>query len=222
MLPFTKNEFLESIFSYNALTGNAVWLFYAAAVSSLVLLARRKNFSSTLTFVFLAFIWAWMGIVYHFAVFTKINPAAWLFGFAFVVEGILFVKESGKGNRFELAPLNSLLGAFQTACFMYSLLLYPIIGSLSGHAYPFGPIFGLPCPTTIFTFGVLSTFVGDRAVLVKLSIVPLLWSVIATSAAFFFDIYEDLGLPVFAFFFVLLRFIKSERSIKIQRLQSFS
>jgi hypothetical protein len=38
---------------------------------------------------------------------------------------------------------------------IFSLIIYPLLGLLFGHRYPTMPTFGLPCPTTIFTIGVL-------------------------------------------------------------------
>jgi len=40
----------------------------------------------------LAAFWAWMAVAYHFAYFTRINPAAWLFGALFLVEAALFAR----------------------------------------------------------------------------------------------------------------------------------
>jgi len=48
-----------------------------------------------------------------------------------------------------------------------------------------------PCPTTIFTFGILLCAGGNRlAVLV----IPLLWSVIGGSAAVLWQVPQDYGL----------------------------
>jgi hypothetical protein len=133
-----------------------------------------------------------MGLVYHLLFFSRINPAAYLFGGLFVVEGLLFVRDAGK-LTFQLnAP-----GNWQTpVLWLYALILYPIIGHFTGHAYPAAPTFGLPCPTTIFTFGVL--LLADGKVPWRLLVIPVLWALIGTSAAFQFDIYEDTGLLVAA------------------------
>jgi hypothetical protein len=58
-----------------------------------------------------------------------------------------------------------------------------------------GPLFGIaPCPTTIFTIGVL-LMASDRLTL-WLSIIPIAWALIGTSAALFLGVPEDLGLAV--------------------------
>jgi hypothetical protein len=36
------------------------------------------------------------------------------------------------------------------------MVVYPLLGIRFGHSYPRAPLFGVaPCPTTIFTFGLL-------------------------------------------------------------------
>jgi hypothetical protein len=56
------------------------------------------------------------------------------------------------------------------------------------------PTFGLPCPTTIFTLGILlfATAPLPRSVFA----VPLLWAAVGSTAAFRFGIPQDLGLLV--------------------------
>ena len=74
---------------------------------------------------------------------------------------------------------------------------HPRIGALLGHGYPQSPSFGVaPCPTTIFTFGLLLW--TDRPVPRPLLVIPLLWSLLGVSAAVSLGIKEDLGLVVAA------------------------
>jgi len=69
-----------------------------------------------------------------------------------------------------------------------------VLGYNLGHVYPYSPTFGLPCPTTIFTFGIL-LFTNEKMP-VHLLIIPLLWSVIGFTAAINLIIYEDTGLLI--------------------------
>lgn len=89
------------------------------------------------------------------------------------------------------------------------LLIYPLIGLSLGRVYPASPTFGLPCPTTIFTFGILLWI--DRRVPVHLAMVPLLWAVIGTSAVFSFDIVEDAALAVAGAVTAILLFRRNRR-----------
>ncbi len=62
------------------------------------------------------------------------------------------------------------------------------------HPFPAMPTFSLPCPTTTFTIGLLAFAVAPylRSVLV----VPILWAVVGTQAAFLLGVPQDLGLGV--------------------------
>ena len=78
---------------------------------------------------------------------------------------------------------------------LYTLAIYPVLGWMSGHAYPRSPMFGVaPCPVTIFTFGLLLWTTGR--VPKYLLVIPLLWSLLGFSAASSLGIREDYGLVV--------------------------
>jgi hypothetical protein len=136
-----------------------------------------------------------MGISYHIIHFSVINPAARIFGIVFVLQGLIFLLVGtifgGLAFRFILKPL-PVIGA----CFIvYAMVVYPLLGLSFGHSYPRAPMFGVaPCPTTIFTFGILLW--SKKPVPVYLLIVPLLWSVIGMSAAVSLRVPQDYGLFV--------------------------
>lgn len=58
--------------------------------------------------------------------------------------------------------------------------------------YPASPTFGLPCPTTIFTLGML--LVVRPVPPLRTLALPAPWVVVATMAALRLDMREDLGL----------------------------
>ena len=74
----------------------------------------------------------------------------------------------------------------------YSLVLYPLLGYSIGHIFPRSQTFGVPCPTTIFTFAMLLW--QREPVPFYVVAIPLLWSLIGFTAAFYFGIIEDIGL----------------------------
>ena len=80
--------------------------------------------------------------------------------------------------------------------FALSLVVYPVLSWIDGHPYPFTPTFGLPCPTTIFTIGVLAFLTPPypRSVF----IVPVLWCLVGGTAAFSLGVTQDLALVVAA------------------------
>jgi hypothetical protein len=76
----------------------------------------------------------------------------------------------------------------------YALVLYPVWSWFAGHRYPDTPTFGLPCPTTIFTVGVLAflTTPYPRSPFV----VPILWCTVGAQAAILLGVPQDFGLIV--------------------------
>ena len=97
-------------------------------------------------------------------------------------------------RRLEFSFAKNLRAGIGIALLAFALLAYPIWATLAGHGYPELPTFGLPCPTTIFTIGVLALASGTslRAVFT----VPILWSLVGSQAAFLMDVKPDLGLLV--------------------------
>jgi hypothetical protein len=86
----------------------------------------------------------------------------------------------------------TILGALMV---LYALIGYPLLGTAAGHGWPRAPMFGItPCPTAIFTFGMLLW--TDRRVPRYLPPIPVLWAVVGFFAALQLTIYEDFGLPV--------------------------
>jgi hypothetical protein len=75
---------------------------------------------------------------------------------------------------------------------VFALVVYPVWSAYTGHAYPATPTFGLPCPTTIFTMGVLCFAAPPlpRGVMIA----PVLWCLVGAQAAFLLGVQPDLGL----------------------------
>jgi hypothetical protein len=136
-----------------------------------------------------------MGVFYHIVHFSKINPSANLFGVVFILQGLVFVLTGSIRNSLSFRSgldLHSVIGW----CFiLYAMIIYPLIGSASGHSYPEAPVFGVaPCPATIFTFGVLLW--ARRHVPIYLLLIPFLWSLVGFSAALNLGVSQDYGLGV--------------------------
>jgi hypothetical protein len=192
--PFTTAEFFDVFRQYN----EAVWPvqagFVAVAVLVSVLVGVRARHAERLMWLVLGALWVWMGAVYHLTFFSVINPAAVLFGGLFIGQGLLFLL-SGLSQPAQATQTRTdgitLSGIVFVA---YALLIYPLIGYARGHGYPDAPTFGVPCPTTIFTFGILLW--AGRAIRLRLIVIPALWSVLAVPAALSFGVIEDLGLLV--------------------------
>jgi hypothetical protein len=197
-LPFTIDEFLDVFRRYNEAVWPAQWLLIAIALVAIVAAAKRRPRIRAIPMIALAGLWLWMGIIYHGLFFRAINPAATLFMILFVAQGGAFLWLARRQPA-EVAAVSPGGGAVLMA---YALLIYPALGLLMGHRYPEAPTFGLPCPTTIFTLGLLLWMrqAFPRALLV----VPVLWAIVGTSAALQLGMLEDLGLPIAALVAIVL------------------
>lgn len=196
MLPFTTEQFLAVFASYN----EAIWPIhiaaYGLALIALGAAACPGAHTHRLIFAVLGLFWIGNGAGYHFWQLSAITPAAWLFGTAFLVQSALFLHEAwGQapfGFRFGIEP-RRLAGA---AFIAYAAVVYPLIGPFFGHAWPQAPYFGVaPCPTVIFTFGILLLADKDR-VAPGLVLIPFAWSLVGGSAALLLGVPEDYGLLI--------------------------
>ncbi|MFV8756139.1 DUF6064 family protein [Nannocystaceae bacterium ST9] len=191
-VPFTREQFLGVFADYNL----GVWpaqiglVAIALIVVSLVFLDRFA-WSGRAIAGLLAALWLWMGVVYHGLYFTAINPMAWGFAALFVVQALALALAAA-GDRLHPELRGDLSGVLGLVLIGYALVVYPLLGQLSDHAYPRSPTFGLPCPTTIFGFGVV--LLDRERPPIWLLIVPSAWALIGSTAAFGFGIHEDLGL----------------------------
>ncbi|RPI06803.1 MAG: hypothetical protein EHM64_01765 [Ignavibacteriae bacterium] len=162
------------------------------ALTVVFLAIRRFKLSDLVISIILGLTWLWMGMVYHIAFFSSINPAAYVFGAFCILQGLLFFWGGFRRKLSYQATFGwrqSVGGAFV----LYSLMIYPFLGMKFGHLFPAAPTFGAPCPTTIFTFGV---FLWAIKLPRPLLIIPALWSIIGFTAALTLGIYEDIGLLV--------------------------
>jgi Family of unknown function (DUF6064) len=186
-LPFSPEAFLGVFARYNeALWPAAAVLWLAAAgVLAAIVLRPRQLLTDQLSGLLLMTLWAWAGGVYHARYFTAINPAAWVFAAFFLVEAGLLAWFAVVRRTLAFGSASSGARAVGVALALYALA-YPGVNVAWGHAYPATPTFGVPCPTTILTVGMLLTCERVPAVL---TIVPVLWSLLAGSATW------SLGVP---------------------------
>src|SRR5687768_7326251 len=89
-LPFTADQFFDVFGAYNRLLWPVVLGLWLYALAGAVVLGRSRD-SSRFIATLLAVQWAWAGLAYHATFFTRINPAAWLFGGLFLLQSALFV-----------------------------------------------------------------------------------------------------------------------------------
>ena len=193
--PFTIAEFLVVFAAYNA----AIWPFhlvaYGLGMVAVTAIFMPRPGLVRLAFAALAVLWAFTGIGYHLTFFARINPIAPVFAAFFVVQGVLFLASAIRPGDLRLQVGKDFRSIAGLLAIIYALVLYPVLGIWAGHGLMAGPMFGVaPCPTTIFTIGVL--LIARGTWVIWLSIIPFLWSLIGLAAAIQLGIPEDLAMPV--------------------------
>lgn len=195
-IPFTVEQFLEVFVRFNEAIWPAQLGAYALGIAVLAIALRGGGLSTWAVPWLLAGAWAFVGVAYHLLFFADVNPAARIFGAAFLVQAALLVW-AGSRRRITFRWSPTPRAAAGLALVVYAMVIYPLLGAASGHPYPAAPVFGVtPCPTAIFTFGVFLFAAGP--VPWWLLAVPTLWALVGTSAALQLGVREDLGLPVAA------------------------
>ncbi|MBI5506948.1 MAG: hypothetical protein HY899_19345 [Deltaproteobacteria bacterium] len=195
-LAFGTSDVLEVFAAYNndSWPAPAVLDLIAFMTVCLVLfpIPGRNRIASLL----LASLWIWAGLVYQFWFFARLTPVAYLFAFLFVAQAALIVRVGVFRGDLQFWMHDGSRHLAGILLIFYALVAYPSISALIGHAFPSSPSFGVPCPLTIFTLGMLLL---ARAPYPRiLFAVPMVWAVVGTFLAMELKIREDLALIVAA------------------------
>lgn len=194
-VPFDVDQFFDVFRRYNEGVWPAQWILLTLALAAVLLAIRMRDNARSINAI-LALLWLWMGSVYHAAYFSAVTRAAIVFAVAFVVQAAIFawlaVRRGSPSYRIRWSP-GGVAGALLV---LYGVVGYPLLTRALGHIYPFAPTFGVPCPTTIFTFGLLAW--AERGMPRRVFLVPAAWSLIGLSAAVNLSMPADFGLPVAA------------------------
>ena len=204
-LPFTTEEFLEVYKIYNLTVWPTQILLVILALLMIFVLLKKNKLSDKIISIGLTLFWLWMGIVYHYLFFTKINGAAYVFGLLFVFQAVLFFYYGLIKRNLEFNFRNNFIGVISIILFLYALIFYPLLGYQFGHLYPRTPTFGLPCPTTIFTFGMIILLANRKNIIF---IIPIVWSLVGFTAAIKLGIYQDIGLLIAGLLSAIILFTK--------------
>jgi hypothetical protein len=199
MLPFSQDAFFALFEHYNRAIWPAQIAAYALGLGALALAVRPgaragRAARGRIVAAILALAWAWNGGVYHVLFFATINFWADIFGAFFILEALLLLWTGVvRGNaRFRFGGDRASWTGVALAVF--AMAVYPLLSWLLGHGWPRAPMFGVaPCPMTIFTMGLLLLIEGRTPL--HLPVIPVLWSLVGGTAAWFLGVTEDLALP---------------------------
>jgi hypothetical protein len=91
---------------------------------------------------------------------TVVWPIQWILsalGLAALsaVGAVVFIWQGVVRRMFAFRWLPSLRATTGVVLIIFALVVYPVCSAYAGHPHQQTPTFGLPCPTTIFTIGLL-------------------------------------------------------------------
>lgn len=209
-LPFTQEQFFGVFARYNEDVMPLQIALLLLALSAYGAMMVRRRESDRVISAILCALWLWTGIVYHLLYFRAVNPAAIAFGVMSIAGAVLFAWAGLARGSMVFDGESRARRIAGHAMISYALVAYPVLSAMLGRGYPEMPTFGLPCPTTIFTIGMLAFLAPPvpRYVFV----VPVAWAMIGSSAAFQLGVYEDLGLFVAALAGIWLAFDPAPRT----------
>ena len=188
-MPFTTQQFFSVFENYNASVFPIQLVFLFFGILAVYSTLSEKSGRNKIIGGLLVLIWIWIGITYHIIFFASINPAAYVFGGLFILQGIFFYIETFVRKNLVFKYTGSAKGFLAVVFILFGLIIYPVIGF-----YLVGSVlktisFGLPCPSTIVTFGFLMLTVKKFPW--YLLVIPSLWALIGTAAAVKFGVYQD-------------------------------
>jgi hypothetical protein len=194
-------EFFDLFRTYNEMYLVVIILTYVLAVFALLMTFRKNDYSNRFISFTLAFLWSWVGVVFGILVFSPLPvvmagielPGTWyLFGGIFAIHGIILLFNGVFKDMVSYTwrpDSRHYIGLF---LILFGLVLYPMIGALSGRVYPEYPVFGTsPCPVTLFTIGLLLW--ADERPSLEFWAIPIFWGFMGIAPVLFYGVYADIG-----------------------------
>lgn len=182
---------------------SAVWpLQIPASVLGVVLLWLAGRGNGRWFGPLLAMCWLFIGISFHLNLYAELNPAAPYAGGAFIVQALLLAGYglggwlSGKADgRMRLRQRAGLASG------VLILVVYPLIGPLTGRSWQGIELFGIaPDPTVLMTLAIVPA--GGRLCW-PLAVIPLLWCVFSGATWYAMEWYPGLIVPALALLLIL-------------------
>jgi len=197
----------------NAIFPMQIITLLVAVVLTCFLFIKPGSTINKLMKVYLAFTYAWIGVVFQFIFAPPEFRLGFLIsGIGLIIVALLFVIDifAGKiGFKLPKTRWNKYLTIFLV---VFAFILYPLIEWALGHPYPGVPLFGvLFCPTTIFSIALLAGAIPkvDKKVFVFLAVAAIFTGI---SAPIAYHVYVDYMLLV-AGIYGLIMLVKNWRVI---------
>ena len=191
MFSFTIDELLLVFERFNLTIWPLQIIAYIFGLMAVFFAIKQTKHAMRVVSAILSFFWLWAGIVFCLIYWAPSYKYAYGFGVLCIIQGLLFLISACKPNLSD-CPRSQLYSTTGILFICYAMAVYPLFGYFLGHVYPKSLPFGLvPCPTTIFTFG-LFLLIHKKFPRYYL-IVPFIVT-IAGLLAVYKGVYEDIGL----------------------------
>jgi Family of unknown function (DUF6064) len=153
--PFTTEQFFSIFEKYNTSIFPTQIILFLLSVLALLAIGSKIKQKDKFVSGILGFLWLWIGIVYHIAFFSGINKVAYGFGVLFILQGLFLLWEGVLLYNLKFVFKMSIQAYLGYFFILYGLIVYPVVGYLIEQNLSRTISIGLPCPTTILTFGFL-------------------------------------------------------------------
>jgi hypothetical protein len=214
----TINEFFALLENYN----QAIWpmplVAYGLAVLALIFIMRSGKLGNRMVSGVLAFFWLWTGLIFQVFFLAPIEKTSYASGAFLVLQGILLIWYGVFKHELTFKWRLNSYGIIGGLIILYSLIAYPVFGTLAGHQFPRVPVFGLmPCPTAMFTAGIL--LLAEPGFPRSLLLIPFVTAMMGMIGALMFRLPEDF--PVLPLVLIAsLMAIHHERQLTVTRMKS--
>ena len=193
MLSFSVEDFLSVLVPFNTTIWPLQIVVYLLVMASLFFSFKSYKYAQKIVLGILSVLWLFNGIVFSLIFWSTSHYFGYVFGISCIVQGLIFLfglKRLGLSTR-AAGSIYSIIGIIFV---LYAAIGYQVFGHFLGHIYPkFFPVGLVPCPTTIFTFGIL--LIMSEKIPARYYIIPLIIAFGGFFAAFN-GIYEDIGLII--------------------------
>lgn len=194
--PFTHEQFFALFEKYNSEIFPFQLVILLLGMVMLWIQIKRYAHADRIIGGIIGLLWLWTGIVYHLLCFSAINPAARVFGLFFILQGVLMGYFSIVRPRLVFDNPRKSIRLTGYFFILFGLFIYPVIGYLLEGSFKTVISLGLPCPTTILTFGFF--MLASRKFPGYLLVIPTLWAILGLVPALQFGVYQDFVLIISA------------------------
>jgi len=193
MLSFSAENFMLVLEQYNTTIWPMQIVAYLFVGFAVFFSFRSFKYSQKIVLLILSFLWLFNGIVFSLIFWAPSHFFGYVFGICCIVQGLIFLFNL-KGTDLLTNSASSIYSLTGIILVLYAALGYQVFGYYLGHIYPkFFPVGLVPCPTTIFTFGIF--LIIHKSIPAKYYVIPLIVALGGFLAAYN-GIYEDIGLII--------------------------